>query len=289
MRDPATNVPLRQVEENQTFDSPTLGIPNVRGFKIAALNIASLLGHVEELRTYVALKSVDIVAVNETRLDDSVSSSEMSIPGYCLERNDRNRHGGGVALYMYIRDTITYECLLKHDSQVNFEWIAVKAIKPNAKPFIVGTWYRPSGSGIEILNAFVTLLQHLETYGLETNITGDFNYDISANPQNCQTRNFLELCNLYQYSQLIQVPTCITASSGTLIDLFLTNHPCKFSHHGVSHIGISDHSLIYSPVYKTKVLTTAPLTLVPVPRFLVPAFLFTRENFPGYRLARFCG
>ena len=52
----------------------------------------------------MALKSVDTLAVNETRLDDSVSSSEMSIPGYCLERNDRNGHGGGVALY--IRDTI---------------------------------------------------------------------------------------------------------------------------------------------------------------------------------------
>ena len=38
-------------------------------------------------------------------------------------------------------------------------------------------------------------------------------YDVSANPQNHQTRNFLELCNLYQYSQLIQVPTHITASS----------------------------------------------------------------------------
>lgn len=172
------------------------------------------------------LSGVDVLAVNETRLDDSVSSSEMSIPGYYLERNDHNRHGGGVALY--IRDTINYECLLNHDSQVNLEWIAVKVIKPNAKPFIVGTWYRPSGSGIEIFNAFGTLLQHLEIHDLETNIIGDFNYDISANPQNYQTRNFLELCNLYQYSQLIQAPTRITASSSTLIDLFLTIIPVNF-------------------------------------------------------------
>ena len=73
---------------------------------------------------------------------------------------DRNRHGGGVALY--IRNTINYECLLNHDSQINLEWIAVKVITPNAKPFIAGTWYQPPGCGIEILNAFVTLLQHLE-------------------------------------------------------------------------------------------------------------------------------
>ena len=232
------------MEENQTFDSPTLGLPNVRGFKIAALNIASLPGHIKELKTYMAVRPIDILAVNETRLDDSVSSSKMSIPGYCLERNDRNRHGGGVALY--IRDTINYECLLNHDSHINLEWIAVKVTKRNAKPFIVGKWYRPPGCGIEILNAFVTLLHHLETHDLETNIIGDFNYDISGNPQNHQTKNFLELCNLYQYSQLIQVPTRVTASSSTLIYLFLTNDPCKFSHHGVSHIGISDHCLIYA-------------------------------------------
>ena len=137
MRDPALNIPLQQVEENQTFDSPTLGLPNVRGLKIAAPNIASLLGHIVELRTYMALKSVNILAVNETCLDNSVSSSEMSIPGYCLERNHRNGHGGGVVLY--IRDAINYECGLNHDSQINLEWIAVKVIKPNAKHFIVGT------------------------------------------------------------------------------------------------------------------------------------------------------
>ena len=87
---------------------------------------------------------------------------------------------------LYVRDTINYECLLNHDSHINLDWIAVKVIKPKAKPFIVGTWYRPPGCGIEILNAFVTLLHHLETHDLETNIIGDFNHDISANPQNHQ-------------------------------------------------------------------------------------------------------
>ena len=134
---------------------------------------------------------------------------------------------------------------------------AIKVIKPNAKPFIAGTWYRPPGCCIEILNAFVTLLHHLETHDLKTNIIGDFNYDISANPQNHQRKEFLELCNLYQYSLLIQVPTRVTASSSTLIDLFLTNNPCNFSHHGVSHIGISDHSLIYA-IRKSFISTGTP-------------------------------
>ena len=41
------------------------------------------------------LKCTDILAVNETGLDDTISSGEVTVPGYALERNDRNRDGGG--------------------------------------------------------------------------------------------------------------------------------------------------------------------------------------------------
>ena len=87
-----------------------------RGFKLAALNITSIPGHIEELRIYMNSKCIDILAVNETRLDDTISSGEITVPGYALERNDRNRDGGGVALY--IRNTINYERLF------DFEWKA---------------------------------------------------------------------------------------------------------------------------------------------------------------------
>ena len=40
-------------------------------------------------------KFIDILSVNETRLDDTISSGEVTVPGYALERNDRNRDGGG--------------------------------------------------------------------------------------------------------------------------------------------------------------------------------------------------
>ena len=65
-----------------------------RGFKLAALNITSIPGHIEELRIYMNLKCTDILAVNETGLDDTISSGEVTVPGYALERNDRNRDGG---------------------------------------------------------------------------------------------------------------------------------------------------------------------------------------------------
>ena len=47
----------------------------------------------------MSTKSVDILAINETRLDCTISNGEINIPGYVIERKDRNRSGGGVALY----------------------------------------------------------------------------------------------------------------------------------------------------------------------------------------------
>ena len=41
------------------------------------------------------LKCTDILAVNETGLDDTISSGEVTETGYALERNDKNREGGG--------------------------------------------------------------------------------------------------------------------------------------------------------------------------------------------------
>ena len=74
-------------------------------------------------------KCIDILAVNETRLDDTISSGEDTVPGYALERNDRNRDGGGVA--RYIRNTINYERLFDLECE-SLEWIGIKVIKPKA-------------------------------------------------------------------------------------------------------------------------------------------------------------
>ena len=147
---------------------------------------------------------VDILAINETRLDSSVSNGEISVSGYTLERKDRNRTGAGVALY--IRNSISYEYMPTLQEK-QLEWLCVKVIKPKAKAFIVGTWYRLPGSTSETMSTFESLLEKLELLDLETSILGDFNCDVSANLLNHQTRNLLDLCNLYQYHQLIQVPT----------------------------------------------------------------------------------
>ena len=53
--------------------------------------------------------NIDILALNETKIDHIVSDSLISIDGYNHEQCDRNRHGGGVLIY--IEDTIIHDRL----------------------------------------------------------------------------------------------------------------------------------------------------------------------------------
>ena len=71
----------------------------------------------------------DINAVNKIRLSDTISSGKVAVPGYTLKRNDRNRDGGGVSLY--ILNTINYERLFDLESE-SLEFIGIKVIKLKA-------------------------------------------------------------------------------------------------------------------------------------------------------------
>ena len=54
------------------------------------------------------------------------------------------------------------------------------------------------------------------------------------------------IADIYTMHQLIIDPTQCTVSSSTLIDLIYTSSPDRVVCSGVSHISISDHSLVYA-------------------------------------------
>ena len=56
--------------------------------------------HYEELLIYMRDEPFDILTLNETRLDSTFLDCEVQIPGYDIVRSDRNRYGGGVAIYI---------------------------------------------------------------------------------------------------------------------------------------------------------------------------------------------
>ena len=92
--------------------------------------------HIDELRLYLHKQQFEIISSNETMLDLSVSNQEIKINGYDIVRKDRNRHGGGVAIY--IRTSINF--IIRDDLTAdNLETITLEISKPKAKPFLINS------------------------------------------------------------------------------------------------------------------------------------------------------
>ena len=77
-----------------------------KGLHFIHLNTRSLPPKVDELRLIASSSKAAIIGITETWLDDSVSDTEINIPGYLLYRQDRKRSGGGVCIY--VRSDIHY-------------------------------------------------------------------------------------------------------------------------------------------------------------------------------------
>ena len=76
---------------------------------------------------------------------------------------------------------------------------------------------------------------------------GDLNCNMLPSSLNTfNTQALLNVTDVYNLKQLVKEPTRVTPASSTLIDVILTSHPDNASCSGVSHVGISDHSLIYA-------------------------------------------
>jgi exonuclease III len=155
----------------------------------------------------------------------SVSNQEIKINGYDIVRKDRNRHGGGVAIYITNSINFTIRDDLTDD---NLETITLEISKPKAKPFLINSWYKAPNTTLEIFNAFEDLITRMDSENKEIILLGDYNCDwsrLDSNSANAQTNKLAGIAQTFQFQQLISDPTRITANSKTLIDLAFTNKP----------------------------------------------------------------
>ena len=181
------------------------------------------------------------MSINETKIDSSIENSVIEIEDYVVERNDRNKHGGGVA--MYIHKSIDYflrEDLLRAD----IESISIQVKLGNYKPFIVTSLYRPPGKPVAYFNELDNLFGTLDTEDKETIYLGDMNCDM-LDLANNDTKHLKKLFIKFNLVQLIKDPTRTTATTKTIIDHIITNKPEFVSESGVLSCGISDHDVVF--------------------------------------------
>ena len=56
-----------------------LDISKIKGLKIASLNVNSLMKHIDEIRVMLINYPFDILAISETKIDSTISDSEIHI------------------------------------------------------------------------------------------------------------------------------------------------------------------------------------------------------------------
>ena len=160
-------------------------IPSRRGFRKAHLNINSLTKYIDELRILLFDYSIDIISINETKLDDTIKSCEVHKTGYEFIRNDRNRQGGGEGFY--IKTSINF-VVCYNPNVPNLENLCIEIRKPNSKPFLIATCYRSPCSSIDLFLYYESFLVKLDSLGLEYYLLGDLNCNLASLQYDSNTR-----------------------------------------------------------------------------------------------------
>ena len=109
-----------------------------RGMYFIHININSLLPKIDEVRYITNVTNASIIGVSETKLDETIWSSELEVDCYDLVRLDRSRRGGGAS---YIKSSTEYS--YKDSFCSNIESIFGDIFLPKSKPIVLGVLYRP--------------------------------------------------------------------------------------------------------------------------------------------------
>ena len=141
--------------EGDSFQSH--GMPARKQLTVLYYNTRSILPKLDELRAGVLFKKTDIICIVETWLSEDVTDYELLLPDYQIHRLDRNRHGGGVVLYVH--NSLSCKLLLK-DGPHNLEFFTLSVTSALvANKFCICLFYRPPSSYVSIFDNLCTTLQ----------------------------------------------------------------------------------------------------------------------------------
>jgi hypothetical protein len=207
--------------------------------KAANLNVRSLLPKIDEVRYILHKTDIDILGVNETWLDSSIEDNIISIDGFNLFRHDRDRHGGGVCIY--VRDTL--QCKrITNTHNIESVWLDVGK---GTDKYFIGSMYRPPSAGPTYYDCILDELEDICRKDDHVILLGDLNFnyklneDLGSNPL-----HYIETA--FDMQQLILEPTRVTSTSSSIIDIILTTKPSCHTESGSIDLSISDHKLVYT-------------------------------------------
>ena len=242
-----------QIEASDLNILHKLRINNMGKVVIGNLNVASLPSRIDEIRM-VVIGRIDILILTETHLDGSFPSEQFLIDGFKAPyRQDRNKHGGGVMIY--VREDIPSKILQKHefpdvtfDHTDNFgpiEGIFIEINLKKSKWLLFGSYHRPKQNDIYY---FEKVSDALDFYAKSYDrflLAGDFNSEEYEAP-------FKSFLIQHNAKNLVKGKTCFKSiGNPSCIDLFITNSNMSFQSTTELNVGCSDFHKMVVTVMKT--------------------------------------
>ena len=244
-------VPLTKVKKDRSSPCGTNKSSFISGLKFISMNINSIRGKKLELLAFLDFHQPHVVAIQETKIDSSIATSELfpeTCP-YSVYRKDRNIHGGGVMLLVH--KDISHMPITELENDSESIWVKVFA---NKTSHFVASWYRPPGSTSEEFQLFREQLDYIRTHHKgkklpSAHVLGDFNFkDIDwpdrlsksgSTLSQSEGQILIHIMNDHGLEQMVHFPT----REKNTLDLILTTLPGQFQDvHSPDKL--SDHDIV---------------------------------------------
>ena len=167
----------------------------------------------------------DIFAISETKLDDSFPLSQFSVTDFSIHRKDRNRHGGGIMLY--VRSNIPHRRRIDLEPEpikcCGTEMMVIETRLYKTEKWFIVVLYKPpkvNDKSFELL--FSDLCNALQSESSHWFVMGDTNFDMNSDNPLC------DLCVMYSLSNLVVGLTCFKSDNPTAVDVLLSSEPKRF-------------------------------------------------------------
>ena len=222
------------------------------------------------------------LSISESWLHYSDSDLEVQFPGYSLFRLDRSeRKGGGVCAFANSNFKYFQVKELSYITESGSHQLWLKVQVGNFRSLLVCMAYRPPNTPLSCFESESSdVLTSAMSLNIPLYIVGDLSFNL-LNISDTGSKTLLDLCNTFNLTQLIESPTRITESSGSLIDVMLTSNKNLVSKASVLANSISDHDLIVASLnLKKSRLKPTYVSTKSFKNFSKNAFLANLSNAP---------
>ena len=226
---------------------------------IGYLNINSFQNKVISFREIIKKAPLDIICIDETKLDQSFPDSQFYIENYQFPpfRRDRDSKGGGKMVF--IKNGLIVKRIKDLETKIS-ETICIELTIAKKKWCIIFGYKPPKQNNAlffqELTNSLNLVVNKYENIIL----AGDFNInllDSNADPNN----HFSILQDTFDLTNLVKFPTCFKSLKGTLLDVILTNKPNSCQKTIVCETGLSDCHMLVATTLRSTFVKIPPKTI----------------------------